>query len=91
MEHITKEDLRKLSMQILYDIEKLLDHKINAKTQNEPQEWLRSKSARRLLDGISPGTLQNIRMTGKIRFKKVSGSYYYNRTDLLKLFKDDNK
>ena len=38
--------------------------------------------------GISPGTLQNLRVTGKIRYKKVMGSYYYNSADLEKLFRD---
>lgn len=90
MEQITKDDLRQLSIMLLHDIEKIIEKKITADTGNEPQEWLRSKSVRQILD-ISPGTLQNIRITGKIRFRKVMGSYYYSRTDLLKLFGDGNK
>jgi hypothetical protein len=39
---------------------------------------------------VSPATLQNLRITGKIGFKKVMNSYYYSRTDLLNLFGDDN-
>jgi len=35
---------------------------------------------------ISAGTLQNIRVNGKIRYKKVLGSYYYSKSDILKLF-----
>ncbi len=31
---------------------------------------------------ISPSTLENLTVTKKIRFKKVLGSYYYNREDL---------
>jgi hypothetical protein len=90
MEQITKDDLRQLSTQLLHDLEKIIDKKIVVSTDNEPQEWLRSKSLRRILD-ISPATLQNLRITGKIGFRKVMGSYYYSRTDLLKLFEDDNK
>lgn len=90
MEQITKDDLRELSIQLLHDLEKIIDKKITPAPANEPQEWLRSKSVRSILN-ISPGTLQNIRITGKIGFRKVMGSYYYSRTDLLKLFGDGNK
>ncbi|SHM44349.1 MerR family transcriptional regulator [Chryseobacterium polytrichastri] len=90
MEQVTKDDLRQLSLQLLHDIEKILDKKILSAPQEEPQEWLRSKAVRHIM-AISPGTLQNIRVTGKIRFRKVMGSYYYSKTDLLKLFGDGNK
>ncbi|GAB0157827.1 helix-turn-helix domain-containing protein [Chryseobacterium sp. Alg-005] len=85
MEPLTKEDLRQFKMQLLHEIEMLLDKKIKPAPNNLQPEWIRSKSVRRFLD-ISPATLQNIRITGKIRFKKVSGSYYYNFEDLKKLF-----
>lgn len=52
-------------------------------------EWMKSKSVRKLLD-ISAGSVQNLRITQKVRFKKVLGSYYYNKEDLLKLFKDES-
>ncbi|WP_394366102.1 helix-turn-helix domain-containing protein [Sphingobacterium faecium] len=55
----------------------------------EEFDWLRSKAIRKMMD-ISPATLQNLRITGKIRHKKVMGSYYYNRSDLQKLFQDEN-
>ncbi|KPH13307.1 helix-turn-helix domain-containing protein [Chryseobacterium sp. ERMR1:04] len=90
MENITHDDLRQLRMLLLNDIEKLIDKKIKHKPNIEQQEWLRSKSIREIMN-ISPATLQNIRITGKIRFRKVMGSYYYSRTDLLKLFGDGNK
>lgn len=90
MEQITKDDLKQFTIMLLHDIEKIIDKKITPNSGDEPQEWLRSKSVRQILD-ISPGTLQNIRITRKIRFRKVMGSYYYSRTDLLKLFGDGNK
>lgn len=90
MENITQDDLRQLRMLLLNDIEKLIDEKIKLKPNIEQQEWLRSKSIREIMN-ISPATLQNIRITGKIRFRKVMGSYYYSRTDLLQLFGDGNK
>lgn len=80
---ITKDDLKALHMVLLRDIGEMLK-------QSEPKtemsvEWLRSKAIRHLMD-MSPGTLQNLRITGKIRFKKIMGSYYYNKSDVLNLF-----
>lgn len=89
MENITHDDLRQLRMLLLNDIEKLINEKIKLKPNMQQQEWLRSKSVREIMN-VSPATLQNIRITGKIRFRKVMGSYYYNKTDLLKLFGDEN-
>jgi hypothetical protein len=78
---ITKDDLRQFSLLIIDEIKKL---------KQEPEkekdlEWLKSRAARKLLS-MSAGSLQNLRITGKVRFKKIMGSYYYNRADLLKLF-----
>jgi len=85
-EFVTKEDLRHFRMLLINDIGKLLEEKTGeGKAPQEDMEWLRSKAIRRIMD-ISPGTLQNLRITGKIRFKKVMGSYYYNRSDVSKLF-----
>ncbi|MBO9676390.1 MAG: helix-turn-helix domain-containing protein [Sphingobacteriaceae bacterium] len=90
MEEITKDDLRQLRMLIVDDIEKLLDQKLTVKLEKDQQEWLRSKAVRHILN-ISPTTLQNLRISGNLRFQKIMGSYYYNRTDLLKLFGDGKK
>jgi len=35
---------------------------------------------------ISLATLQNLRITGKIRYTKIMGSYYYSKGDLMQLF-----
>lgn len=53
--------------------------------KDDDLEWLKSRAARKLLT-MSPGSLQNLRVTGQVRFRKVLGSYYYNRADLMKLF-----
>ncbi|MGN7706834.1 helix-turn-helix domain-containing protein [Chryseobacterium sp. 22543] len=94
MEPITKDDLRQFSMQLLHDIEMLIEKKVQIQSNDKPQElqqeWLRSKSIRNILN-ISPATIQNLRVSGKIRFRKVMGSYYYNRKDLVKLFEDEKR
>ena len=87
-EAATKEDLRQFS-QLLFDkIEFLYKNTNLVKSETDDPEWLKSKAVRKLLD-ISAGSVQNLRMTQKVRFKKVLGSYYYNKEDLLKLFSDE--
>ena len=80
-EYVTKDDLRQYSLMIIDEIRKL---KTEIKKDDEV-EWLKSRAARKMLT-MSAGSLQNLRVTGRVRFKKILGSYYYNRTDLLKLF-----
>lgn len=87
MEIVTKKDLQLLRDNLISDFEQLLHQKFSSDINNN-FEWLRSKAIRKIMD-ISPATLQNLRVSGKIRFKKVMGSYYYNRIDLLNLFNDE--
>lgn len=87
MEILSKEDLELFRIRMISDIEKLLEASFDH--MKDDFSWLRSKAIRKMMD-ISPATLQNLRITGKIRFKKVMGSYYYNKEDLRKLFEDEN-
>lgn len=88
-ENVTKDDLRELRILLLNDIEKILETQTLKGIKPDPIsiEWVRSKIVRQQLC-ISPATLQNLRITGKIRYKKLMGSYYYSKADILKLFKD---
>lgn len=87
-EFVTKDDLRQFRMLLLNDIEKLIERKTDGQGKEEDLEWLRSKAIRRIMD-ISPGTLQNLRITGKVKFRKVMGSYYYKKSDVSKLFNEE--
>ncbi|WP_051292976.1 helix-turn-helix domain-containing protein [Olivibacter sitiensis] len=53
------------------------------------REWLKSVEVRRLL-GISPGTLQNLRVNGTLPYRKVGGSMYYRREDIRKMMEGGN-
>jgi len=55
----------------------------NEKTDAE-REWFRSREVRKKLK-ISPGTLQNLRITGTLPFKKIGGSIYYRASDVDKM------
>lgn len=87
---ITKDDLRQLRLILIQDIEKIFDNRIPVQTnENEHSiDWLRSKAIRKMMN-ISPATLQNLRITGKIRYAKILGSYYYSKSDLLSMFNNE--
>lgn len=88
-EIITKEDLRQFGLLLLDNMRSIIQEANYGKTELLQPEWLKSKAVRKMLD-ISAGSVQNLRVTEKVRYKKVLGSYYYNREDLLKLFSDES-
>jgi len=76
VEIVTKEDLEVFRLQILKDIEQL----IGGKSQ-ENKAWLRCNEVRKLLN-VSGGTLQNMRISGKLRSHKVGGIHFYRFSDI---------
>lgn len=85
-EYITKDDLRQFGMLLIHEMRAVMAANSVQEERVEAQ-WIKTRAVRKLLD-ISAGTLQNIRVKRKIRYKKVLGSYYYNKADLLKLFSE---
>lgn len=87
-ENVTKDDLRQFGLLLLDKMRNVIREAAHAKNDLSDNEWMKSKAVRKLLD-ISAGSVQNLRLTKKVRFKKVLGSYYYNKEDLKKLFSDE--
>jgi len=87
-EIVTKEDLRLFGLFLLDNMRFIIEEVSHDNTRLSQPDWIKSKAVRKLLD-ISAGSVQNLRTTQKVRFKKVLGSYYYNKEDLLKLFSDE--
>ena len=85
VEIITKEDLQQFKSELLEDLLKVIQ-------PDRPQAspWLKSKDVRKLLN-ISPGTLQNLRMNGTLRFTQVGAIYYYRQEDIYKLLENGSK
>ena len=48
------------------------------------KQWIRSRDVRKILK-ISPGTLQNLRVNGTLRFSKVGGMIYYSLEEIEEL------
>lgn len=76
VEMITREDLQNLKNEIIAELKSIL-------SQEKPAEgnWLRSAQVRKMLS-ISPGTLQNLRIQGYLRFTKIGGCFFYSQRDI---------
>lgn len=73
-------DLQELKLEILNEIRDILQNSNNTRDRS----WLRSKDVRKMLN-ISPGTLQNLRISGTLPFHKVGGTIFYSRESVEKM------
>ena len=80
VEIITKEDLVLFKSELISEITKL----VKPVSQSQSKQWLKSVEVRKLLN-ISPGTLQNLRINGALRYTKIGGTMYYKSADIAKL------
>ena len=79
VELITKEDLKLFKTELLTEIRQLIKPR-----KDQSKQWLKSAEVRKVLN-ISPGTLQNLRINGTLRFTKIGGMMYYKLEDITKL------
>ena len=85
VEIITKEDLLQFKSELISEITKL----VKPLSQSDSKQWLKSAELRKLLN-ISPGTLQNLRINGTLRYTKIGGTMYYKSTDIAQLLEGGN-
>lgn len=76
---ITKQDLQQFKLELLQELKEFFGKDNKPKT-----EWLRSGEVRKMLK-ISPGTLQNMRVSGALRSTKIGGMHYYAYDDIIKM------
>ena len=76
-EIITKDDLIEFRQLLLKDIKGIFGG-----TPTEQPKWLKSYQVKNLLK-ISPGTLQNLRVNGTLRYTKIGGIIYYKYEDII--------
>ncbi len=86
---VTVEDLIAFKQELLHEFKNLLNQerqKENETNQNRKEEkcWLKSNQVQRML-AISPSTLQNLRLTGKIPYTKIGGVIFYPKEDIHQL------
>ena len=86
VEILTKDDLQTVKQEILNEIRLIFKSKgVNL----QQKEWLKSYEVRKML-GISPDTLQQMRINGTLGFSQVGGLMFYKYEDIVKLM-DSNK
>ena len=77
---ITSEDLMEFKLELLEDIKQLLQNQ----SGQPAKKWLKSPEVRELL-GISPGTLQNLRVNGTLPYTKIGGVLYYDYQEIIQV------
>lgn len=78
---ITKQDLEQFKDELFAELKKL---GINSAAQENGKQWLKSVEVRKLLK-ISPGTLQNLRISGTLSYTRVGSILYYKYEEILKV------
>lgn len=80
---ITKEDLYQFKLELFTEL-----RAINLTASDQAKKWMKSAEVRKMLN-ISPGTLQNLRINGTLRFTQVGSLMFYKREDIEKLLEDN--
>ncbi|WP_282085295.1 helix-turn-helix domain-containing protein [Aquimarina algiphila] len=81
---ITTEDLMEFKLELLEDIKQLIQNQNGQPTK----KWLKSPEVRELL-GISPGTLQNLRINGTLPYTKIGGVLYYDYQEIMQVLEQN--
>ena len=84
IELITKDDLEKFKLELFAELKTLLA----SDNPGTDKKWLRSSEVRKML-GISPGTLQNLRVNGTLPFSLVGSIHYYRLQDINKMLEKE--
>ncbi|MBL7967408.1 MAG: helix-turn-helix domain-containing protein [Prolixibacteraceae bacterium] len=85
-EIVTTDHLREFKIELLFEFRKMLNE-----DQSHPEKkWLKSSEVRKML-GISPGTLQNMRINGTIPFTKMGGILFYDAYEIQKILESNKQ
>jgi hypothetical protein len=82
---LTVGDLEDFRARLLEQIKNLLQE-VNGQPS---KQWLKSTEVRKML-GISPGTLQNLRVNGTLSYTKIGGIVFYRYDEIAKLLNSQN-
>ena len=85
VELITREDLREFKTELLNELKQIMQP-----GQGQSKKWLKSSEVRKMLN-ISPGTLQNLRINGTLRFTKMGSIMYYKLEDINKILEENGQ
>src|SRR3970040_634388 len=82
---LTIGDLEDFKKDLFDEIKNLLKETNGQHTK----KWLRSSEVRKML-GVSPGTLQNLRINRMLTFSKVGGIVFYKYEDIISLLESNS-
>ena len=82
---LTIGDLEDFKQALFGEIKSLLKETNGQHTK----KWLRSSEVRKML-GVSPGTLQNLRINRMLAFSKVGGIVFYKYEDIINLLENNS-
>jgi len=85
VELITREDLREFKNELLIELKQIMQP-----GQGQSKKWLKSSEVRKMLN-ISPGTLQNLRINGTLRFTRIGSIMYYKLEDINKILEGNGR
>ncbi len=80
---LTKNDLDQFRIELLKELREVLSHP----PQENERQYLRSAEVLKKL-GISAGTLQNLRIKGLLKPKKVGGTLFYSNQEIEDLLRN---
>ncbi|MES1226511.1 MAG: helix-turn-helix domain-containing protein [Bacteroidota bacterium] len=84
-EVLTKEDLELFRIQLIQDIKNIVSGVIKPVT--EKPEGYKTADVRKML-GCSVNKLVSLRISRKLRTKKIGGTVYYNKDDIKQLLEE---
>jgi hypothetical protein len=87
VEIITKQDLVQFKTELLDELKEIIT---SGESSQPPKKWLKSYEVKKML-GISPGTLQNLRINGTLSYTKIGGLIFYSYDDIVKLMEGKKK
>lgn len=85
-ELVTIGDLEDFRTKLLGDFKQILKE-----MKGEPgKKWLKSNEVRKML-GVSPGTLQNMRINGTLPSTKIGGIVFYDYEDIQRMLQENKQ
>jgi len=86
IEILTKQDLEVFGQKLLNELSALIQS-----PRESEKKYLRTNEVRKMLGGISPGTLQNLRVKGLLKPSKIEGVFYYKLSEVTTLLNGNNE
>lgn len=88
---VTQQDLQQLKTDLLASITQMKEELLENRSPKQPEvQLLKSHQVQRML-GISPGTLQNLRVNGTLPYSKVGGVIFYDKNEILRIIEENKR